>query len=92
MLEHQKALEDAERRVQEAEQRAVYRSETASPVKVQGGSGVECIARAVTIQGEPSGIESNGLRSSEWRNKRQSGLKRRSKMRLPLLEIAEHGS
>jgi hypothetical protein len=69
MLEHQEALNDAERRVQEAEQR-VYRLETTSPVTVQECSGdVECIARAVSIQSSTlgnshsrSGLESNDLK------------------------------
>lgn len=73
MLEHQKALNDAERRVQEAEQRAVYRLETTSPVKVQGSPRVvECIARAASIQPSTlgnshsrSGLESNDLKLSD---------------------------
>jgi hypothetical protein len=81
--EHQGALKDAERRVQEAKQQAVYKLETTSPVEVQGRSGdAECIARVVTIQGKPSADGPN--------NKRGSRLRRRGKLPLPLLQIAEH--
>jgi hypothetical protein len=79
MLEHQEALKDAERRVQEAEQLAYSKV---------GHSGVVGIAKAVTIQS--STFKSNDV--NQHQGQIFSGPKRRLRRqkKRTLLEIPEH--